>query len=125
MNRSELNVEPSDVSSPDKRPDEKRRAKAPLFTALFTVPFSTVAAILFLAFSLATLVGGLLGLGGLVYAVAAPFFAGRLGTNAVFIQVGAGLAVSGLGLIVFSAFLLLTRSSATLSLRLLRYVQGR
>lgn len=106
-------------------PRAAQRDKAPLFTALVTAPFSTITAIVALIFGLATLVGGLSALGGIVYAIAAPFFAGRTGVAGVFVQIGAGLSAGGLGLMVFSVFLLLTRSIVTRWIRLLRYVNGR
>ena len=98
---------------------------APLFTALVTAPLSAATVIVLALFGLTTLIGGLAAVGGIGYAVAAPFFAGRTGTSGVFVQIGAGLATSGLGLMIFSAFLFLTRSIAVLWIRLLRYFDGR
>ncbi|MBR1747539.1 MAG: hypothetical protein IJ735_04935 [Clostridia bacterium] len=120
-----MNSEHSDKENVSGVARPTRREKAPIFTALITVPTTTVAAILLLAFCLATLAGGLASFAGLAYAVTAPFFAGRTGASGVFVQIGVGLTVCGLGLIVFSAFLLLTRYSAAFSLRLFRYVNGR
>lgn len=102
-----------------------KRAKAPLFTAFVTVPCSTVVSLMLLVFCVATIGGALAAVGGLTYAVAAPFFAASTGIKVIFVQIGAGLTACGLGLIVFSAFLLLTRSSVTFFLRLFRYVCGR
>ena len=112
----------------EKQNDDRRvvpTGKAPLFTAIVTVPFSTLAAIVTLAFGLATIVGGAAAVGGLGYAVASPFFAGRSGVTTVFLQIGLGLSASGVGLMVFSVFLLLTRYIAVRWTRILRYINGR
>ena len=101
------------------------KSKTPLLTAFVIVPLSTLAAILLLIFGVATIGGGLSALGGLGYAIGSPFFAGRSGVSGVFVQIGIGLTASGLGLIIFSAFLLLTRSTAVFWVRLLRYIRGR
>ena len=93
------------------------------FTLLLILPFGAAALGIVIAFGAVALSGGVLGIGGLVFAVYFPFSGAS--SSAVTAGIGLGIAASGVGLLLLVGFFYATKWATILLAKALRAVYVR
>ncbi|MBQ8658608.1 MAG: DUF1700 domain-containing protein [Clostridia bacterium] len=78
-------------------------------TLLLIIPLASVAVAVLAVFGACCLSGGVFAVGGVLFSLLSPFFTAGMSAAGVIAQIGSGIALSGVGALLFVGFFFLTK----------------